>query len=522
MLFSIPYDRKTMELTIPDHDIVAVLEAKSRESPNSGEDFLVEQALSSPLGTQSLRELAKGKKRITLVTSDHTRAMPSRITLPHLLREIRFGNPGADITILIATGLHRPTTEEEQRSMFGDEIVDREHIVVNDAFCLQDFVYIGTLPSGAGFHVNRYVTECDLLVTEGFVEPHFFAGFSGGRKSILPGCCNAETVNQNHCFQAIASPYAIAGVLENNPIHTDMLWAARKVQVQFSLNVALNAEKRIIAAFAGDLEKSHMAGCDFVRSRAEVEAVKGKIVVTSNGGYPLDQNLYQSAKSAATAEHCCKPGGVIVLFCACADGMGGKRFEKIMLSGAPLQIEAMLRSIPSKETISEQWCAQIYARILQKHRVILVTDHLDHHIAASAGFIPASTAEKAMELAYNLISGPKEVVVIPDGVAVLAVEAHIRRSIALKVHDQDNVATIFSEGTSPGTMLEVRDKKGNAGSLKAQSDIPYGHKIALENIAPGERIKKYGEVIGTATKDIVPGDHVHVHNLASTRGRGDL
>ncbi|MDN5352903.1 MAG: lactate racemase, partial [Clostridiales bacterium] len=177
------------------------------------EEQLVLDALANPIGASRLCELAQGKKKVTLVTSDHTRAVPSKLTLPLLLAEIRKGSPDADITILIATGLHRATTKEEQRRMFGDNIVDNEKIAINDAFNPEQFVNLGTLPSGADCFVNRLAVDCDLLVTEGFIEPHFFAGFSGGRKSILPGICSQETVNENHSYKAIASPYSKAGIL---------------------------------------------------------------------------------------------------------------------------------------------------------------------------------------------------------------------------------------------------------------------------------------------------------------------
>ena len=265
---------------------------------------LVHEALEHPIASPRLRDLAKGKQKVVLVTSDHTRAVPSKITLPILLDEIRQGNPDADITILIATGLHRPTTEEEQRRMFGDAIVDHEKIAINNAFDPDQFVHMGVLPSGADFNVNKLAAECDLLVTEGFIEPHFFAGFSGGRKSILPGICSQETVNENHSYKAISSPYANTGVLEHNPIHEDMLAAAKMVNVQFIFNVALDGQKKIIAAWAGDLEKAHAEGVAFIRKWSQCPSITGDIVVTSNGGYPLDQNLYQSPKAVATAEAC--------------------------------------------------------------------------------------------------------------------------------------------------------------------------------------------------------------------------
>ena len=418
----IPYYTGTLDLHVAEENLQAVVTAKMHEyKAEKGEAQLVLDALEHPIGSPKLRELAAGKNKVVLVTSDHTRAVPSKITLPLLLAEIRKGNPEADITILIATGLHRATTPEEQRRMFGDAIVDHEKIAVNDAFDPSQFVHICTLPSGADFEVNRLAAECDLLVTEGFIEPHFFAGFSGGRKSILPGICSQVTVNENHSYKAISSPYAMAGVLEKNPIHEDMVAAARAVNVQFTFNVALDGEKKIIAAFCGDLEQSHAKGVEFIRSLSQCPSITGDIVITSNGGYPLDQNLYQSPKAVATAEACAGEDGVIIMCCSCADGMGGTHFEKLIAMGSPEEIDAYLSKIPPKETIPEQWCAQIYSRILRKHPVILVSTYLTPEQIRSANMIPASSPDEALELAYAMKGRDAKVVVIPDGVAVLAV-----------------------------------------------------------------------------------------------------
>ena len=421
--FDIPYYTSSLPLHVEDKNLKAVLNSRTDTyDAGKSEADLVREALAHPIGTPRLRELARGRQKVVLVTSDHTRAVPSKLTLPILLEEIRAGNPDADITILIATGLHRPTTEEEQRRMFGDAIVDQEKIVVNKAFEDEDFERVCELPSGAELWVNKLALHCDLLVTEGFIEPHFFAGFSGGRKSILPGICNAVTVNENHSYKAIASPYAATGVLEHNPIHEDMVFAARAVNVQFIMNVALNAEKKVIAAFAGDLEQAHLKGVEFVRSLAQCPSVTGDIVVTSNGGYPLDQNLYQSPKAVATAEACCRDGGVIIMCASCCDGMGGTHFEKLIVRGTVDEIDDYLSKIPPKETIPEMWCAQIFSRILKKHKIILVTTYLDHEMVRKANMIPASSPDEALEMAYGMMGRDAEVVVIPDGVAVLAVK----------------------------------------------------------------------------------------------------
>lgn len=418
----IPYYTSTLNLHVNEENLKAVLTAKMHGfHAEKTQEQLVLDALEHPVGSPRLRELAKDKQKIVIVTSDHTRAVPSKITLPLLLQEIRSSNPQADITILIATGLHRPTTEEEQRRMFGDDIVDHEKIAINNAFDPEQFVELCTLPSGAVFQVNKLAAQCDLLVTEGFVEPHFFAGFSGGRKSILPGVCSERTVNENHSYKAVSHPRSNSGMLKDNPIHADMLSAAKAVNVQFIFNVALDGEKKIVAAWAGDLEKAHEAGVAFIRQWSQCPVVTGDIVVTSNGGYPLDQNLYQSPKAMATAEACAGEDGVIIMCCSCCDGMGGAHFGEILQRGTPDEIDRYLSEIPPQKTIPEQWCAQVCVRVLRKHQVILVTTFLDHDEVRRANMIPASTPDEALEIAYRLKGEHASVVVIPDGVSVLTV-----------------------------------------------------------------------------------------------------
>ena len=419
----IPYYTSTLNLHVDEENLKAVLTAKMHGfHAEKTQEQLVLDALEHPVGSPRLRELAKDKQKIVIVTSDHTRAVPSKITLPLLLQEIRSGNPQADITILIATGLHRPTTEEEQRRMFGDEIVGHEKIAINNAFDPEQFVELCTLPSGAVFQVNKLAAQCDLLVTEGFVEPHFFAGFSGGRKSILPGVCSERTVNENHSYKAVSHPRSNSGMLKDNPIHADMLCAAKAVNVQFIFNVALDGEKKIVAAWAGDLEKAHEAGVAFIRQWSQCPVVTGDIVVTSNGGYPLDQNLYQSPKAMATAEACAGEDGVIIMCCSCCDGMGGAHFGEILQRGTPDEIDRYLSEIPPQKTIPEQWCAQVCVRVLRRHQVILVTTFLDHDEVRRANMIPASTPDEALEIAYRLKGEHASVVVIPDGVSVLTVK----------------------------------------------------------------------------------------------------
>jgi len=404
---------------VDEKNLKAVITPSAMESSGGDEREIVIEALRNPIGAPRLRDLAAGKKRILIITSDHTRAMPSKLTLPLLLKELRSGAPDAEIGIIIATGSHRATTIDEQREMFGDEIVDNETIHVHDCTREEDMIEICTLPSGAVFRVNRLAVECDLLIAEGFIEPHFFAGFSGGRKSVMPGIASLGTINVNHSYKALANPFATTGVLDGNPVHIDMVAAARAVNFAFILNVALDADKRIIAAFSGDMEEAHLEGCEFVNSFAKRPPVSGDIVITGNGGYPLDQNLYQASKAASTAAMCAGEDGVIILVCGCIDGFGGDYFSELMLAGTTAEIESMMSMVEPEKTIPEQWNVQIFTRIMLKHRIILVTANIGRELVIKANFIPAATVDEALEIAYSIKGDNAKVVVIPDGVSVI-------------------------------------------------------------------------------------------------------
>ena len=420
MDFQLPYYKSTLPLHVPDKNLKHVLVNHAEEfHSDRSEADIVRDALAAPIGTPPLSALAQGKQNILVITSDHTRSMPSGITMPILLEEIRKGQPDASITILIATGLHRPTTQEELLDRFGPDIVARERIVVHNAFQPEEMRYVCQLPSGAGLSVNRLALESDLIVSEGFIEPHFFAGFSGGRKSILPGICSQETVNENHSAKAIASPLATTGVLHGNPIHEDMAYAARKVGLAFILNVAMDAEKHIVAAFAGDCIQAHARGCAFVSDMCGVDKVTSDIVITTNSGYPLDQNLYQTPKGVSTAAACAGEDGVLILGASLCDGVGGTNFEKLMRLGPPQVIKDTIEAIPPKESIPEQWCAQIYARLLLQHPIIIVTQHMDPRELEAMGFLAAASFDQALEMAFRLKGPDASVTVIPDGVSVI-------------------------------------------------------------------------------------------------------
>lgn len=418
-VFEIPYYTSTIKLQVDEKNFKGVITPHKVEKSSKSEAELVLESLCNPIDSPRLRDLSAGKKKIVLITCDHTRSMPSKITIPLILEEIRSGAPDAQISILIATGTHRVTTVDEQKAMFGEEFVKNETIIVHDAYKAEDMRKVCTLPSGAVLSVNHRILDCDLLIAEGFIEPHLFAGYSGGRKSILPGLASLEAVNINHSYRAISSPYARTGVLENNPLHIDMLVAARAVKLAFIMNVALDINKKIIAAFSGNMETAHYKGVEFVDSLAKCPAIIGDIIVTSNGGYPLDQNLYQASKGMTTAEMCTGESAVIIVCASCVDGIGGENLQEWLISGTPDEIDKRISVIPPEKTFPDQWVVQMYARVLKKHTVILVTTNLDPDLIIKANLIPAASLDEALETAYSIKGKDAGVVVIPDGVAVV-------------------------------------------------------------------------------------------------------
>ncbi len=423
--FFIPYGKGRLSFPIQKSQLVGVLEPAGlkplgSEKSQPDQQGLVKAALENPIGTPRLCDLARGKARILVITSDHTRPVPSVLTVPLLLKEIRSGNPAAEIVILIATGVHRPTTEAELRAKLGDAIVDHEQIEVHRAEIETDMVCLGTLSSGGALWLNQRVQWADLVISEGFIEPHFFAGFSGGRKSILPGIAARRTVLYNHNASFITNTHARQGVLENNPIHQDMAFAAKAAGLAFILNVLLDSEKRVIAAFAGDAQAAHEAGCQLSHRLARVPAVEADIVVVSNGGYPLDQNVYQAVKGMTAAERCVRPGGVIIMCAALADGHGGEAFYQWMAQHeSPEATRQAIQDIPPEATEMDQWEAQILARVLCKAACIFVTEAKNRPLIESMHMRWAGSPEEALALAETLTGAEPHIAVIPDGVGVI-------------------------------------------------------------------------------------------------------
>ena len=414
------YGKGHLEYEFGD-ELLGVLTSSIEEyTPELGGEALVKTAMDFPCGSKTLCELAKGKKNVVIIASDHTRPVPSKIIIPQMLKEIRCGNPDADITILIATGCHRGTTKQELIAKFGEDIVESEKIIIHDCDDEDNLVDIGILPSGGQCKINKIAYEADLLVAEGFIEPHFFAGFSGGRKSVLPGVASRATVLANHCSEFIAHKNARTGVLDGNPIHRDMVWAAKKAKLAFIVNVVLNSKKEPIYAVAGDFEQAHARGTDFISSLCAVGAIPADIVISTNGGYPLDQNMYQAVKGMTTAEATVNEGGVIIMLASSDDGIGGDHFYHQLSDEKDIN-KTMQTFLSRKrnETVPDQWQTQIMLRVLSKASVIYVSNMQDD-VVEQMHMMPASSIEDAIAKAKRILAkDDPTITAIPDGISVI-------------------------------------------------------------------------------------------------------
>ncbi|MHC5565199.1 nickel-dependent lactate racemase [Pediococcus acidilactici] len=417
----LPYDKRMITADIPSENLAGILESKAESFQNTmTEAETVEKSLDNPIGSSSLEELAKDKKNVVLISSDHTRPVPSHIITPIILKRIRSVAPDARIRILVATGFHRPSTKEELINKYGKEIVENEEIVMHVSTDDDSMVKIGQLPSGGDCIINRVAAEADLLLAEGFIESHFFAGFSGGRKAVLPGIASYKTIMANHSGEFINSDRARTGNLHHNPIHKDMVYAARTAKLAFIVNVVLDGDKKIIGSFAGDVEEAHKVGCNFVKKLASVKKIPSDIAISTNGGFPLDQNIYQAVKGMIAAEATNKEGGVIIMVAGTSDGHGGEGFYHNLADvDDPKEFLDQAINTPRLETVPDQWTSQILARILVHHHVIYVSDLVDPKLIHDMHMELATTLDEALQRAFEIEGKAAKVTVIRDGLSVI-------------------------------------------------------------------------------------------------------
>lgn len=327
------------------------------------EQRALREALHNPLGTPPVAELVSAKDTVAIVFSDLTRPQPRRRMLPPLLEELA-SVPPEQIALISALGTHRPNTDDELVEMLGREIVGKYRIVQHNAFNLESHEYLGRTTAGHDIWIDATYAQADVKILTGFIEPHLFAGYSGGPKAVLPGVSAQASILANHGPSMIAHPRATWGVTEGNPIWEEMLEVALWTKPAFLYNVTLNRDKQITGVFAGDLEQAHKAGTSFAAETAMVPVeAPFDIVITSNSGYPLDLNLYQAIKGVSAAAQIVKPGGAIIVAAECWSGVADHPQYSQLLQSAPSP-QALLEQIhASDEVLQDQWQAQVQAQV---------------------------------------------------------------------------------------------------------------------------------------------------------------
>ena len=383
MNLKMDYGRHGLNLTLPDSaDVFLARDTASL----ADEAAAIRDALRTPIGCAPLRDRLHPGMTVVIVHTDITRATPNDRLLPVILSELEAGGiRREDITLLNGLGTHRPQTEVELRAMLGPEIVDRYRCLQHDAYDEADLVSLGITRRGHPLKVNRNLLEADLKILTGFIEPHFFAGYSGGPKAVLPGVAGADTVLANHGPEMIAHPQATFDSTTGNPIWEEMLEAASQVVNTFLVNVTLNRENAITGVFAGEVAAAHARGCDHVRAASLFTVTEPyDLVVTTNSGYPLDLNLYQCVKGLAAAARAVRPGGAILLLAACEEGLPdhGEYARILREAGSP---QAVLDRVTQPGfTGQDGWQVQIQAQVQLKADVYIYSEGLsDEQIAAS-------------------------------------------------------------------------------------------------------------------------------------------
>ena len=419
---NLAYGKKGLYVDLPDDLNVEIVTPKYVQGLQDQAEA-VRDALRRPIGARPLKELVSPSDTVAIVCNDITRPTPYNVILPVLLDELEHV-PDDQVIVFIATGTHRRNTEAELREMLGTEILDRFRIIQNNAADRNSHTLVGTTssllrwPRGSGNDVwihSEYV-KCDVRILTGFIEPHFFAGFSGGGKACMPGLALLDTVLKNHSPQNIDHPMATWGVTHGNPVWEEIREAALMVQPVFLLNVTLNRDKQITGVFAGDLEEAHAQGCRFAKGSAMVPVKEPyDIVITGNSGYPLDLNLYQSVKGMSAAAQVVKDAGAIMVAADCWDGIPehGEYGRLLREAESPA---SLLRIIRTQNFMRQDvWQAQIHAQICQKADVYFYSENLSDEQIKTAWLKPCHSIEATVDELLARYGRDASICVLPEG-----------------------------------------------------------------------------------------------------------
>ena len=425
MLVNLPYDTQEIAIEIPDH--VRIYTTRYPEPQESASEQIIEAAknpINSPPLSVALKERKSGN--VVVVVSDFTRPIPYAQFLPALMGEIESaGVAREEIIILIATGLHRPSTTAERRAMFGDEICERYTIIDHRSDDERELLILpGRSWSGRSIQINRHYVEAGFRIITGLVEPHFMAGFSGGRKLICPGLSSLETVKMFHGYAFLANPAARNANLQDNPLHQEAISIARQVGADFCFNLIVNNERKVVDVFAGDLETSHEAACQLVSEYACPDVDEEMdVVLTSSGGYPLDATFYQCIKGMVSCLPAVKKGGIILSIGGCREGIGSMEYQAILDKYSGHWQQALQDWQTSQETFKDQWEFQMQTHVLKQigvDHLYFVTTNLsitDLNRLSVNGLSPSprKMQKKVQYLLNEFLRDGRSLAVIPEG-----------------------------------------------------------------------------------------------------------
>ena len=413
------YGKTGISLGLPANFNYQILEARSAE-PLPDAAASLEAALDAPTAGPALSDLAKGKSSAAISVCDITRPAPNRQVLPPILERLHRAGIAKDaVTILIATGLHRPATNAEIQEILGPDIANTYRVVNHNARELTEHRALGKTQSGTPVYIDERFIAADLHITLGFIEPHLMLGFSGGRKLIAPGLAAQETIKVLHSPKFMRDPRAVEGSVADNPLHRELLEIARLARHDFLVDVALTRTRQIAGVFAGDAEKAHAAGMQFV-SRVMLEQLPEPVdaVITSCAGYPLDLTFYQAIKGITAAQHILKPGGKILLIAECQEGAGAPEFCQMLKKTS--SCSNFLSIIAESAVEVDQWQLEKLALVAQKYEILFYTPGLPSEYHQWLWGKAPSTLELAIaELTGGLPEGAK-IALMPEGPYVLA------------------------------------------------------------------------------------------------------
>jgi len=410
MYIAIPFGKSTLSIAIPE---CAVVLEPVHSDPLENPDKIAEEILKNPAGSPPLKDIISPEDSIAIVTSDITRPAPNRSIVTWIMNELK--TEPEKVTIIIGTGSHRPCTKSEIETMFGPEITGRYKIINHNAFEQQGLKKTGTDSKGTEISLNREYCDADVRIVTGFIEPHFFAGFSGGPKGVIPGIAGIGTIMAFHSAEMIAHENSTWGILEGNPLQEMAKQYMKTAPPHFMVNVTMNGKKEITGIFAGDCKKVHEAGAAFVKKDAMIPCRETfDIVITSNSGYPLDLNLYQAVKGISAASSIVKKGGAIICIAECSDGIPDHgNFRKIMtMEKSPGEIHEMI--MEPDFSMFDQWQAQKLSSILNRAKVFLHSTLHDDTVS-KMHLHPCRNVEETINCLSKKNHGKATMAVLPQG-----------------------------------------------------------------------------------------------------------